>query len=260
MMNEKKYIGIFDSGIGGLTVVNHLLKQNPNENIVYLADSKHMPYGDKSNDEIISYVLDDVKFLNNYNLKAILIACNTADSVASKSIKDKYSNIPVYGVIDATAKVAATTTSNNKIGVIATLAAINTNEYEKHILKTNPKITVYNKACPFLAPLIEEGNFDIANQEIRFILKDYISPLLDKGIDTLVLGCTHYDLLIPIIEDMYPNLKLVSSSRCVIDVIEKEVEPNNSSNYEQLYFASSNPEKFEEVASMFMNSIKVKEI
>ena len=259
MRNVEKYIGVFDSGVGGLTVVKSLLEKLPNENIVYLGDSKHMPYGDKTNEQIIKYVMDDVKFLNTYELKAIVIACNTADSIASNDIRKAY-DIPVYGVIDPTAKQAANTTQNNKIGVIATSAAIKSNVYEKSIAKYNMRAKVISQACPFLVPLIEEGKFDIGNQEMRYILEDYLSPLIEEGIDTLILGCTHYDLLIEIIKDMYPTLNIVSSSRYIADIVKKEIELNNNNHSEQLYFTSSDKNRFNEIASMFMKDVEAKEI
>ena len=259
MKDKEKYIGIFDSGVGGLTVVKSLLEKFPNENIVYLADSKHMPYGDKTNDQIIKYVMDDVKFLNNYELKAILIACNTADAIASSEVKKAYS-IPVFGVIEDTCKAAIKATKNDKIGVIATSAAIKADEYHKQLLRFNPHIKVYNQACPFLVPLIEEGKFDIGNQEIRYILEDYLTPLIENDIDTLILGCTHYDLLSPIIKDMYPNLNLVSSSRCVIDNLSRQIQQNDNTNNEQLYFASSNKDKFESVANMIIQDIEIRQM
>ena len=258
MSNSNKYIGIFDSGIGGLTAVKALLEQMPNENIVYLADSKHMPYGDKTAEQIKEYVMEDVNFLNNYDLKALLIACNTADSIASDSVR-AISNIPVYGVIDATAKKASEVTRNNRIGVIATTAAINSNEYQKRIKNYNSAIEVYAQACPFLVPLIEEGKFDIGNEEIRYIIEDYLSPLIDNQIDTLILGCTHYDLLSEIIRDMYPDLTIVSSSRCVIETIKNEVEKNADLDSKQLYYVSSNKDKFQDIASKIINNIEIKE-
>lgn len=259
MKNSEKYIGIFDSGVGGLTLVKSLLEKMPNENIVYFGDSKHMPYGDKTNEQIIKYVTDDVKFLNNYDLKAIVIACNTADSVAYNAIKQDY-NIPVYGVIAAAAKKACEITQNNRVGVIATSATIKTNEYSKIIGGYNCRVQVFNQACPFLTPLIEEGEFDIGNQKIRYILEDYLTPLIENEIDTLILGCTHYDLLSPIIKDMYPKLNIVSSSKCIVDTIEKEIEHNSDSHSEQLYFTSADKNRFKEIASMFMSNIEVQEI
>ena len=259
MNTNNKYIGVFDSGVGGLTVVKHLISAMPNENIIYLADYKHMPYGDKTNEEIIKYVLDDVKFLNTFPLKAIVIACNTADSIASEYIKQKY-DIPVYGVILDASKKAIEVTSNNKIGVIATTAAINSNEYARQINNLNKNALVYSKACPFLAPMIEEGKFDIGNEEIRLILKDYLSPLIENDIDTLILGCTHYDLISPIVVDMYPNLNVVSSSRCIVDEIQNKIELNKNQNSEQLYFVSSDRKRFNQIASMIMKNVEAKEI
>lgn len=258
MREKERYIGVFDSGIGGLTVVKALLNKMPNENIIFLADSKHMPYGDKTNKEILQYVKEDLEFLNKYELKSIVIACNTIDSVASKQIQ-KASNVPVYGVIDATANYSARSSKNNRIGVIATTATINSNKYQELIKRYNPSAKVFAKACPFLAPLIEDGKFDIGNQEMRYILEDYISPLLEENIDTLVLGCTHYDLLLDIINDMYPELNIVSSSRCVINTLKKNVEANDNIHNEQLYFSTSDNIKFQEIASMFMGDIIVRE-
>jgi len=259
MKNSEKYIGIFDSGIGGLTVVKALREKLPNENIIYLGDTKHMPYGDKTNEQIIGYVLDDIKFLNTYDLKAIIIACNTADAIASNSARQNY-DIPIYGVVAYAAQTASKVTSNNRIGVIATSAAIKSDVYTKEIAKYNVKAKVFNKACPFLVPLIEEGKFDIGNQEMRYILEDYLTPLIEDNIDTLILGCTHYDLLSPIILDMYPNLNIVSSSKCIIEPIITKLEKNANNDNEQLYFVTSDSKRFNEVASMFIPNIKVREI
>lgn len=258
-MNRNNYIGIFDSGIGGLTTVKELLKHMPNENIIFLADYKHMPYGDKTNEQIIKYVLKDVEFLNNYDLKAIIIACNTADSIASNVLREKY-NIPIFGVIDSAARKAAKLTVNNKIGVIATSATTSSNEYKRYINKYNPNALVLSQATPFLAPLIEAGKFNFDNEEIRIMLEEYINPLIEQDIDTLVLGCTHYDLLEEIILDMYPNLKAVSSSKCVIETIKNKLEENTSSFSEQKYFVTSNCDKFNEIANLFMDNITVQEI
>ena len=256
MKNSDKYIGVFDSGVGGLTLVKALLCEMPNENIVYYGDTKHMPYGDKTNEQIISYVLDDIKFLNSYDLKVMVVACNTADSVACDIIKQNV-DIPVYGVLDAAAESAAIITKVNKVGVIATTAAVKTDQYKKHIQKYNPNCEVYSKACPLLVPLIEDGKFDIGNQEIRFVIKDYLASLIEQKIDTLVLGCTHYDLIAPIIQDMYPNIEIVSSSKCVVKQLVNNIERNNNDTSERLYYCSSDSERFKQVSSMFIPNIEV---
>lgn len=254
-----KYIGVFDSGVGGLTVVKQIIKALPNENIVYLGDSKNMPYGSKTNSQIISYVQNAVKFLNTFDLKTIVIACNTADSVASDTISQIY-NLPIFGVIDPAAKKACDLTKNNKVGVIATSACINTNEYENHIHKYNKDIKVFSKATPFLAPLIEDGNFDIGNDEMRNMLVDYLEPLVKQSIDTLILGCTHYDLIENIVHDIYPNLTLVSSSKCVIENIKKGITLDNNTNPDRQYYVSADKEKFKAIVSNFMGDIDIKQI
>lgn len=256
MINKEKYLGIFDSGIGGLTVVKALLDKMPNENIVYLGDLKYMPYGDKTNEEITGYVLNDVNFLNNYDLKAVIVACNTADAVASTVLKEKY-NFPIFGVIDPTVKQAIKTTKNNKIGIIATSATIKSNEYQKRINIINPNIEVFNKACPFLTPMIEQGKFVGDTEEIKIILENYISDLINKNIDTLILGCTHYELVSPIINEMYPELNIVSSSKCVLDDVYSNIEMNDSKLCQQLYFATADREKMELLAEKFLGNIEV---
>lgn len=254
-----KYIGVFDSGVGGLTVVKQLIKALPNENIVYLGDSKNMPYGSKTNEQIISYVQNAVKFLNTFDLKTIVIACNTADSIASNIIKQMY-DLPIFGVIDPAAIVAVDTTKNNKIGVIATTAAINSNEYEKHIHSYNKNVEVYSKACPFLAPLIEEGKFDIGNDEMRDMVIDYLDPIVNQGIDTLILGCTHYDLIESIVHDIYPNLMLVSSSKCVIENVKNGIVLDNNKHADRQYYVSADKDKFKNIVSSFMGDIQIKQI
>lgn len=254
-----KYIGVFDSGVGGLTVVRELIKAMPNENIVYLGDSKNMPYGSKTNSQIIGYVKDAVKFLSGFDLKTIVIACNTADSIAANTIKEMY-DLPIFGVIDPAAKKAVETTKNKKIGVIATTAAINSNEYEKHINKYDKNVKVFSQACPFLAPLIEEGKFDIGNDEMRNMLIDYLEPIVNQDIDTLILGCTHYDLIGDIVSDLYPHLMLVSSSKCVIENVKNGISKDDNKEADRQYYVSADKEKFKQIVSSFMGNIDIKQI
>ncbi len=256
-MNDK-YIGVFDSGIGGLTVVKALIKALPYQNIIYFGDTKNMPYGNKTNEEIINCVKNAVSFLNKFELEAIVIACNTADSVASSTIKNIY-NLPIYGVIEPTCKVALNTTKNNKIGVIATNACIESNEYEITIHKYNNSTYVYSKACPLLAQFIEEGNFDIGNYQMRSMIKDYVDPLIKLDIDTLILGCTHYDLIMDICKDMYPNIQILSSSQCVINDIKNNIEVDSNKKADRQYYVSADSNKFKQIVSSFMGDIEVKE-
>ncbi|MDI9489612.1 MAG: glutamate racemase, partial [Bacillota bacterium] len=188
----KAPIGVFDSGVGGLTVVKEIMNQIPGETIIYFGDTARLPYGSKSKKTIITYTRQIVRFLMRKGVKAIVIACNTASAFALETIKDEI-DIPIIGVVKPGAKVAARTTLNGKVGVIGTEGTIQSGIYNRFLSKTNPKVTVFGKACPLFVPLVEEGLID---DPITFeMARRYIGELLDKDIDTLVLGCTHYPLL-----------------------------------------------------------------
>lgn len=194
-MSDNRYIGVFDSGIGGLTVVKSIVDSMPGENIIYFGDTAHVPYGTRSERQITEYVLADVRFLRTFDIKAVVIACNTADSVAKEKVREAYPDLPVFGVVDPASRLAAETTKNSKVGVIATNATVKTGAYEKAIHKYNADATVYMEACPLLVPLVENGRFETGDPVIEIVLHEYLDPLVEKGIDTLVLGCTHYPLL-----------------------------------------------------------------
>lgn len=254
-----KCIGVFDSGIGGLTLVKALINKLPNINIVYFGDTKNMPYGNKTKEEIITHVKNAISFLNTFSVDSIIIACNTADSNAKKEVEKLY-DIPIYGVIDTTCKQAINTTKNKKIGVIATSACIESNEYPLTLKKYNDQIEIHTKACPLLAQLIEEGSFDINNQQVRIMIKEYVEPLINKNIDTLILGCTHYDLIMDIVKDMYPNINLISSSRCIVEDIKKDLQDTCDNIPIRKYYVSKDKDKFKKIASSFMKDIEIKEI
>ncbi|MFU0827804.1 MAG: Glutamate racemase [Lachnoclostridium sp.] len=185
-------IGVFDSGVGGLTVVREIMRQIPNETIIYFGDTARVPYGSKSKQTIITYSRQIVKFLRMKGVKAIVIACNTASALALETVS-KEVPIPVIGVVEPGAKVAAETTRNGRIGVIGTEATINSGIYNIYLSKTNPNIKVYGKACPLFVPLVEEGW--ISDPITMEVAKRYMSELKEYDIDTLVLGCTHYPLI-----------------------------------------------------------------
>ena len=185
-------IGVFDSGIGGLTVVREIMRQMPQENIVYFGDTARVPYGSKSRDTIIRYCRQIVSFLRTKRVKAIVIACNTASAHALDVIEAEQ-DIPVIGVIRAGAKTAAETTANGRIGVIATRGTIDSRVYEQVLHESHPEFQIFGKACPLFVPLVEEGlTHDFITEEIA---RRYVRDLQYKGIDTLILGCTHYPLL-----------------------------------------------------------------
>lgn len=259
MTEKEKYIGVFDSGIGGLTVVKSIVETMPNENIIYFGDTAHVPYGTRSKEQIIEYVLSDVKFLSRFNIKAIVIACNTADSAARDKIEEKYSDIPVYGVVAPASKKAAELTKNKKIGVIATNATVNSGAYEKTIHSFDKTAQVISLACPLLVPLVEEGRFKKGDQVIEEVLREYLTPLKEQGIDTLVLGCTHYPLLYDIItEIMGDGVMVISSSVAAAEELKKGLGErdilSDSKTSERKYFVSDNAEDFEKHALIFMGN------
>lgn len=191
-MDKNAPIGVFDSGVGGLTVAREIMRQMPEERIVYFGDTARLPYGSKSKDTVIHYSEQIVRFLRTKEVKAIVIACNTASSFALEAVR-KMEDIPIIGVINAGARAAVSATKNGKIGVIGTEGTINSGTYAEVLTEMNPDVEVFGKACPLFVPLVEEGLLhDSVTDEIA---SRYLSVLKGKYIDTLVLGCTHYPLL-----------------------------------------------------------------
>ena len=185
-------IGVFDSGVGGLTVVREIMRQIPNESICYFGDTARVPYGSKTKETVTKFSRQIVRFLKTHQVKTIVIACNTASAYALDEL-EKEIDIPIIGVVRPGAKVAAEVTKNGKIGVIATEATIGSQIYNRYIQEINNNVTIYGKACPLFVPLVEEGLWqDPVTDEIA---KRYLSELIDIGIDTLIMGCTHYPLI-----------------------------------------------------------------
>lgn len=185
-------IGVFDSGVGGLTVAREIMRQNPEERIVYFGDTARVPYGSKSGETIIRYSRQNIRFLKTRGVKAIVIACNTASAYALETVAGE-SSIPVIGVIYAGAKTAVSATKNGRIGVIGTAGTVSSRIYPQVIGKMDGNVRIYQKACPLLVPLVEEGMLhDPVTVEIA---SRYLEELKEKEVDTLVLGCTHYPLL-----------------------------------------------------------------
>ena len=185
-------IGVFDSGVGGLTVAREIMRNLPSEKIVYFGDTARVPYGTKSRDTVIRYSRQIIHFLKEQQVKAIVIACNTASAFALDAVQHEQ-DIPVLGVIGAGAKVAAEETVNKRVGVIGTVGTVGSGIHEAYLKKLDPEITVIGKACPLFVPLVEEGwlhdpvTVEVANR--------YLQELKDKDVDTLILGCTHYPLI-----------------------------------------------------------------
>ena len=207
-------IGIFDSGVGGLTVLRAVREVLPAEHLVYLGDTARVPYGNKSPATIERYAVEDAQFLLSKGVKMIVVACNTASALAAPALRAQFPNLPILGMIGPGARAAVGATRNRRIGVIATAATVGSGAYEKRIHESVAgavPVTVISKACPLFVPLVEEGETD--SEITRLIAAKYLTSLKTDGIDTLVLGCTHYPLLKRIIaETMGPGVTLVDSA------------------------------------------------
>jgi glutamate racemase len=204
-------IGVFDSGIGGLTVVKELRRFLPAEDILYIGDTARCPYGPRPLLEVKKFALEISEFLYERKIKALVVACNTASSVALEVLKKKYSDIPVLGVIEPGARAALLYTKNKKVGVIGTVGTIGSGAYERALKLIDPDVLVISKATPEFVDYVEKGIVD--GPEIEALAEHYLRDMVNAGIDTLILGCTHYPLIQPVIERVVgPSVKVVSSA------------------------------------------------
>ena len=259
-MEKEKPIGVFDSGIGGLTVVKRVASNLPTENIIYFGDTARVPYGSKSNSTVIEYALQDAKFLINKNVKAIVVACNTVSAIALNQLRNAF-DVPIIGVIEPGARAAVKETRNGRIGVIGTRATISNSAYSAQIKQINPGVEVYEKACPLFVPLAEEGWID--HKATYDIAEEYLKELRGLNIDTLVLGCTHYPILAEVIQNVIGSkVKLIDSGVASAEVIKTELDrfdlnTNKYAQGNQNFYVSDIPAKFKEVAELFLgNEVK----
>ena len=219
-MTRELPIGVFDSGVGGLTVVRQLHKALPAEDIVYLGDTARVPYGTKSPSTVVRFACEDTQFLLQQNVKAVVVACNTCSAWAMPMLEKKFA-VPVFGVILPGVRAALEQTRNQRIGILGTSATIRSKAYSNAILARCDSAKVFARACPLLVPLVEEGWTRRAVTDT--VLREYLEPILRHRIDTLILGCTHYPLLKPAIRKIAgPNVKLVDSAEsCALYVRER---------------------------------------
>ncbi|MEP7013053.1 MAG: glutamate racemase [Acidobacteriota bacterium] len=207
-------IGVFDSGVGGLTVVAALEQRLPRESILYLGDTARLPYGSKSEDTVTRYTRKNIEFLERRGVKAVVVACNTASALALPNLE---LHLPTWGVIEPGAEKAAAT-GRGRIGVLATEATVRSDAYPKALLRLRPELEVLSRACPLFVPLVEEGWHDDPVTEL--VARRYLAPLLDAQVDTLVLGCTHYPLLAPVLARVAgPEVMLVDSAQAVAESV-----------------------------------------
>ncbi|MBR2258428.1 MAG: glutamate racemase [Blautia sp.] len=250
-------IGVFDSGIGGLTVAREIMRNLPSEKIVYFGDTARVPYGSKSRDTIIRYSRQIIRFLLSQEVKAIVIACNTASSFALDTVRKEF-DLPILGVIDAGAIVAASATHNQRIGVIGTEGTISSRIHERFLKQLDPGLQVFGKACPLFCPLVEEGW--LHDEITTHVAERYLSELKGKEIDTLILGCTHYPLIRSTIGAVMgekvtlvnPAYETALELRDMLNKMNLTCEGEMQEDFPYRFFVSDLAEKFTEFANSIL--------
>lgn len=257
LLRKDAPIGVFDSGVGGLTVAREIMRQIPNEKIIYFGDTARLPYGSKSRDTVTRFSGQIVRFLRTFQVKTIVVACNTVSAYALDALEED-TDIPIIGVVKPGANVAAEVTRNGRIGVIATEATIESGMYPKYIEKLNKNVTVYGKACPLFVSLVEEGLWeDPVTDEIA---RRYLTELIDIDIDTLILGCTHYPLIrstvrrimgdgVTLVNPAYETAIELKEMLAGMDLLNDDPPALGSNRYQ--FYVSDKAEKF----VRFANSI-----
>lgn len=254
---DSRPIGVFDSGLGGLTAVRQLMLELPGEQIIYFGDTGRVPYGTRSPETILKYTRQDIQFLLQFDIKAIVIACNTADATARQKIQHEYP-VPIFGVAEPSARAAVAATRNEKVGLIGTPATIGSRIYERLIQTIRPTVEVMPQACPLLVPMVENGRVRPGDPVIETLVAEYLAPLKTWGCDTLILGCTHYPLLWDVIAAyMGPAVTLIDSGREAARAVTLELAKQNMLCGQQAggscrYYVSDTTAGFSQLASLFL--------
>ena len=250
-------IGVFDSGVGGLTVAREIMRNLPQEKIVYFGDTARVPYGSKSKETIIRYSRQIVRFLKTQNVKAIVVACNTASALALETISAE-TDLPMIGVVEPGAKVAVETTRNKKIGLIGTRATVKSGLYQRVIQKEDPGIQVIGQPCPLFVPLVEEGW--LKDEITVAVARRYLEPLFHQEIDTLILGCTHYPLLRSLLKDLVgeqvtlvnPAYETALALKRLLEEKELLREGKEEEEFPYRFFVSDEEEHFQKFANSIL--------
>jgi len=258
-------IGVFDSGLGGLTVVRELVRELPDYSLIYFGDTARSPYGSKSGHTVIQYSIKNANFLLSLGAQLIVIACNTASSLATSVLKERFS-VPIFEVISPAIQMVISDRKSSRVGIIGTRATVNSGIYEKKIRSYRPEIKVFSNPCPLLVPLVEEGW--IKKPETRRIVKKYLLPLKTRQIDTLILGCTHYPLLKDIIQEKIgKRVRIIDSSQAVAKDVKRFIEQHpeieaclDKGGQYQIY-VSDVTEHFQEMANTILkNRVTLKHV
>ncbi len=262
-MGDQRPIGIFDSGVGGLTVLKEIRERLPLEPTIYVADLLHFPYGPRYQDEVRGFALDIIRYLESRDVKLVVIACNTATAAALNQARELF-ELPIIGVISPGAHAAVEATKNNRIGVISTEGTMRSQEYLHAIKEIDPMVGVYQKACPELVEIVEAGEADSPRAER--VLRDDLSDIVRLGADTLVLGCTHYPLLKPAINRVYPgSFELIDSATTTASKVERHLDHSRlratDSNPRHEVLVTDFPKHFDEIAAnLFGEAIEAEEV
>jgi glutamate racemase len=223
--SQQAALGVFDSGVGGLTVVRALRELLPNESIIYLGDTARVPYGSKSPDTIRRFSVEDTQFLVGHGVKAVIVACNTATAHALPLLQATF-RVPIIGVLEAGVEATLADPQCERVGIIGTAGTIRSSAYQYALAMRKPGLQIHAAATPLLVPFVEEGWTD--HSALKLVLKEYLNPLLAKGMDTLVLGCTHYPLLIPVLQKMLgKKVRLVDSASTCAAHTKRVLEDQN---------------------------------
>lgn len=250
----ERAIGVFDSGVGGLTVLKEILRLLPDEQLLYLGDTARVPYGTKSPATVRRYALEAAAFLSRRQVKMLVVACNTASSVALTALEERF-NVPVIGVIEPGARRAVAATRSGRIGVIGTEGTVKSGAYARAIKALAPHVQVLTAACPLFVPLVEEGWLDHA--VTRMVAREYLAPLVEQGIDTLVLGCTHYPLLKPTLHKVLGDaVRLIDSAEATAALVADLLRNRNHVRAGQPagpeFFVTDVPDRFRQVGGAFL--------
>lgn len=251
---DRRPIGIFDSGLGGLTCVKEIMRILPGEDVVYFGDTGRVPYGTRGEDTIVKYVRQDIKFLQSFDIKMIIIACGTASSAALPWLADEITT-RITGVVEPAARLAIRATKNKKIGVLGTAGTIRSEKYPEYIKKLDSSVEVFQKACPMFVPLVENG---YSKSEVaRIIANEYLADMKTIGVDTVVLGCTHYPLIRDIIKEiMGDDVTLIDSGAAAanwtLEMLKKEDLLSDNKKGKLKYFVSDSTVDFARLGSQFL--------
>lgn len=254
-MSSRLPIGVFDSGLGGLTVAREIVKILPNEDIVYLGDTARVPYGTRSKRTVTQFALEDAKFLLNKKVKCIVIACNTASALSGKAVRNKF-EVKVFEVITPASREAAKLSKSGRIGVIGTRATISSSAYKKELLKNKSNLKIIEVACPLFVPFIEEA--ETKGELIEKLIKKYLKEIKNKKVDTLIMGCTHYPIIRNLIQkEVGKSVTLINPGSAVAKELNRYLVKNglkNSHNRlgKREYFVTDLTERFTKVAEMFL--------